>query len=170
MSSKLSVEEVLANLEQRAVFHREQEAFHAQKVAAHQAEQAYHAAEREKVLRSLEAFREAAPAAVDLAQPLPIAADPAEESDDADLPAPGRLMVSRLLRLVVERPGLEEPFGATDVAAEVNRRFADRLRKPVRTRTASDVLRRMLDEGLLEISRKGKPLHEALYVRRPAAK
>ena len=31
--------------------------------------------------------------------------------------------------------------------------------------TASDVLRRMLDEGLLQIARKGKPLHEALYVR-----
>jgi len=82
MSSKLSVEEVLANLEQRAVFHREQEAFHAQKIAEHQAEQAFHAAEREKVLRSLEAFREAAPAAVDLAQPLPIPADPADESGD----------------------------------------------------------------------------------------
>jgi hypothetical protein len=166
MSSKLSVEEVLTNLEQRADFHREQEAFHAQKIAEHQAEQAFHAAEREKVLRSLEAFREAAPAAVDLAQPLPIPADPADESEDADLPAPGRLMVSRLLRLLVERPGLEEPFGATAVAAEANRRFADRLREPVQVRAASDVLRRMLNEGLLQISRKGKPLHEALYVRR----
>ena len=38
MSSKLSVEEVLANLEQRAVFHREQEALHAQKAVQHQAD------------------------------------------------------------------------------------------------------------------------------------
>ena len=35
------------------------------------------------------------------------------------------------------------------VAAEANRRFADRLRSPVNSRTASDVLRRLLaeDEG-----------------------
>jgi hypothetical protein len=30
MSSKISVEEALATLEQRAIFHREQEALHAQ--------------------------------------------------------------------------------------------------------------------------------------------
>lgn len=169
MGLKISVEEVLANLEQRAVFHREQEALHAQKVAQHQAEQALHAAELEKVLRSLEAFRAAAPAAVDLAQPVPIPADPAAQIAEADLPPPGRLMVSRLIRLAVERPGLTEPFGATAVAAETNRRFAARLREPVQTRTASDVLRRMLDEGRLQSARKGKAVHEALYVRRRPA-
>ena len=40
MSSKISVQEVLATLEQRAAFHREQEALHAQKAAQHQTEQA----------------------------------------------------------------------------------------------------------------------------------
>jgi hypothetical protein len=160
-SSKLSVEEVLANLEQRAVFHREQEALHAQKMALHQAEQALHAGELEKVLQSLEAFRAVAAAAVDLAQPL---ARPA--SEEVDLPPPGRLMVSRLLRLVAERPGLAEPFSATAVAAEANRRFADRLRKPIQARMAADVLRRMVREGLLQVAQEGKAFHEALYVRR----
>jgi hypothetical protein len=36
MSSKLSVEEVLSNLERRAVFHREQEALHARQAVHHQ--------------------------------------------------------------------------------------------------------------------------------------
>jgi hypothetical protein len=165
MSSKLSVEEVLANLERRAVFHREQEAFHAQKAAQHQAEQAHHAAELEKVLQSLEAFRAVVSVAVDLAQPVQKPAEPAAEIEEADLPAPGRLMVGRLIRLVVDRPGLAEPFGATAVAAEANRRFAAHLRQPIQSRTASDVLRRMLGEGRLQVSRKGKALHEALYVR-----
>jgi len=166
MSAKLSVEEVLANLEQRAVFHREQESLHAQKAAHHQAEQALHAAELAKVLQSLEAFRAVAPTAVDLARPVPVPVDPTAEIQEADLPPPGRLMVSRLIRLVVERPGLAEPFGATTVAAEANRRFASRLRKPVQAPTVSAVLRRMLGEGRLRIARKGKALHEALYVRR----
>jgi len=164
MSAKLSVEEVLANLEQRAVFHREQEALHAQRSAHHQAEQALHAAELAKVLQSLEAFRAVAPAAVDLAQPVPVPADPSSEIQEADLPPPGRLMVSRLIRLVVER--LAESFGATAVAAETNRRFSARLREPVQTPTVSNVLRRMLDEGRLRIAQKGKAFHEALYVRR----
>jgi hypothetical protein len=162
-SSKLSVEEVLANLELRAIFHREQEALHAQKVAWHQAEQALHAGELEEVLQSLEAFRAVAAAAVGLAQPLPEPADPASQ---ADLPPPGRMMVSRLLRRVAERPGLAEPFSATAVAAEANRRFADRLSEPIQARTAADVLRRMVREGRLQIAQEGKAFHEALYVRR----
>ena len=165
MSAKLSVEDVLANLEQRAVFHREQEALHAKKVAHHQAEQALHAEELAKVLQSLEAFRAAAPAAMDLAKPIPVPADPSAE-DDANLPPPGRLMVSRLIRRVVQSPSLAEPFGGTAVAAEANRRFASRLSEAVPARTASEVLRRMLDEGRLQVARKGKPLHEALYTRK----
>jgi len=77
-------------------------------------------------------------------------------------------MVSRLVRLVVERSGLAEPFGASAVAAEANRRFADRLRQPIDQRTASDVLRRMLGEGEIHSARKGKAFHEALYARRPS--
>lgn len=169
MSVKLSVEEVLANLERRAVFLREQQDLHAQKAAYHQAEQSLHAAELEKVLHSLEAFRAVAGAAVDLVQPLPEkeSAAPAKETE-IELPPPGRLRVSRILRLVVERSGLAEPFGASAVAAEANRRFADHLSKPIDPRTASDVLRRMLGEGRIRIAREGKAFHEALYTRRLA--
>jgi hypothetical protein len=167
MSSKLSVEDVLSNLEQRAVFHREQEALHAQKEVHHREQRALHAAELEKVLQSLEAFRALAPSAVELARPLPLKTAPAVAIDEAKLPPSGRLMVSRLIRLAVESPDLPEPFGASAVVAEANRRFADRLREPVGPRTASDVLRRMLAEGEIQLAREGRPSHEALYARRP---
>jgi hypothetical protein len=165
MSSKLSVDEVLSNLERRAAFHREQEALHARQAAHHQEQQALHGAELEKVLQSLEAFRVVAASAVYLAQaPSPVA--PALAVDAAPLPPPGRKRVARLLKLVLESADLQEPFGPTAVAAEANRRFAERLSKPVEARTASDVLRRVAAEGGIELVREGVPFHEALYKRK----
>lgn len=173
MSAKLSVEEVVGNLERRVAFHREQEALHAQQVIFHtqqgehhREQQALHAAEVQKVLQSLETFRTAAGTAVDLAQALPAAAQPAAAAGETRLPPRNRKMVGRLIKLATESPGLAEPFGPTDVAAEANRRFAGRLSEPVGPRTASDVLRRMLAEGGLRLVREGKPFQEALYARR----
>lgn len=164
MGSKLSVEEVLANLEARAAFHREQEAlhrdqeaFHAQQEVHHREQRALHVAELEKVVKDLEVFRAVATSAA--AQLVP-------RSEEAEIPPPGRMMVGRMVKLAVEGPDLQEPFGATAVAAETSRRFADHLRKPVGPRTASDVLRRMLAEGQLELVRKGTAKREALYRRR----
>jgi len=169
MSSKLSVEEVLSNLEERVAFHREQEALHARQEIHHREERALHAAELEKVLQHLEAFRAVAPAAADAARqlppkPVPV---PVPVAEEVELPAPGRLMASRLLRRVAESPSLEEPFGPAALAAEASRRFADRLRKPIGPRAASDVLRRMLAEGAVHLVRKGTASTEALYRRRP---
>jgi len=166
MSSKLSVEEVLSNLEERAAFHRSQKALHAQQEAHHREQCAHHAAELEKVLQSLEAFRSVAATAVDLAQPLPSPPEPAPSAAEEPLPPPGRFMVSRLLRRVIESPSLPEPFGAAAVAAEANRRFKDRLPGPVSSRTASDVLRRMLAEGAIRLAQKGTARREGLYRRR----
>jgi hypothetical protein len=165
MSSKMSVEEVLSELEQRATFHREQEAFHTQEEVRHREERALHAAELEKVLQSLETFRAAASTAVrarsTAAKPVPAKPVQAEEP----LPPPDRLMVGKLLRRVALSPSLAEPFGPSAVAAEANRRYAGRLPRPVDIRTASDVLRRMLAEGEIRLARKGKAFHEALYTR-----
>jgi len=160
MSSKLSVEDVLSQLEKREAFHREREAFHAQ-------QEALHREELEKVLQSLEAFRTAAATAVDLARlARPAAAKPiSDESVEEELlPPPGRLQISQLLRSVILSPALPEPFGASAVAAEANRRIQGRL-PPVDRRTASDVLRRMLAEGVIRLAREGKAFHEALYTR-----
>ena len=158
MGSKLSVDEVLSNLERRADFHREQGALHAGQAAHHREQQALHDAELEKVMQSLEAFRGVAASAVDLAQAAPPLDSPlAPAVDPAMLPHPGRKMVARL-KMVLESPELQEPFGATAVAAEANRRFAERLSKPVEARTASDVLRRVAAEGGIELVREGIPL------------
>jgi hypothetical protein len=164
MSSKLSVEQILANLEKRLENHREKEAFHALKEAHHREQRELHAAEANTVSQSLEAFRGIAPVAIDLARLVP--ASPVPVSQEA-LPPPGRLMASRLVRLTVQSPSFAQPFGPTAVTQELNRRFAGRLRKPVGSRMVSNVLRRMLAEGEIELVREGKALHEALYTRRP---
>ena len=164
MSSKLSVEEVLGNLEKRAAFHRDQEALHEKQESHHREQRALHAAELEKVLQSLESFRTVAAAAVDLAQPVPVKRAVTEPEK---LPPPGRKMVSQLIRLIVQNPSFAEPFGPAAVVAEANRRFADRLPKPAEHRMVSNVLRRMVAQGVLQVAREGKAHIEALYVRRP---
>jgi hypothetical protein len=160
MSSKLSVEEMLSHLEQRAVSLREQEALHARQEVYHREQRALVAAELEKVARSLESFRVAAATAAELVGP--VEAKPAAE----DLPPPDRLMVGRLIQRAVEGGGLEEPFSPVEVAAETNRRFANHLNRPVAARTASDTLRRLLAMGKVRLVREGKGSRYALYARR----
>lgn len=170
MSGKLSVEDVLSTLEARAVFHRDREAFHAEQEMHHREQRTLHAAELARVEESLETFRAAAPRALELAReqvgPAPEAAPAPEPIAPEDLTATGRMLGSRRIRKVVAQWEPEKPFGPTEVAAEVNRRFRVQLRKPVGTRAASDVLRRMYTEGRIDLVRPGKAFHEALYRRR----
>jgi hypothetical protein len=147
-------------------FSRQQAVFHTQQGEHHREQQAVHAAELQTVQQNLETFRAAAITAVDLAQTMPPAAQPAATIHETRLPPPNRKMVGRLIKLATESPGLAEPFGPTAVAAETNRRFAGRLPEPVGSRTASDVLRRMLAAGELRLVREGRPSQEALYARR----
>ncbi len=155
--------EVLANLESRAAFHREREAFHARQEAENRQERERHAAELEKVLHNLETFRAASVSAVELVQQAHPAPEPA--APHLELSASGKLMVSRMIRAVVESQGEGEPFGASLVTAEVNRRFAGRLRRPVDPRATSDVLRRMSTAGQIHLVRAGKAFSEALYAK-----
>ncbi|HEV8579095.1 MAG TPA: hypothetical protein VGX68_08420 [Thermoanaerobaculia bacterium] len=163
MGSKLSVEDVMANLEARAAFHREQEAhhrdqeaFHVQQTAYHREQQAFHRTAQEKALKDLETFRTVVGSAG--AQPLP-------QEEEPEVPAPGRKRFGRMVMLAAESPDLPEPFGPTAAAEEATRRFAEHLSGPIRPRTASDALRRMLAEGRLELVRKGTAKREALYKR-----
>ena len=165
MSSKLSVAEVLGNLESRAAFHREREAFHAHQEEQHREERARHAAELEKVLHNLETFRAASTSAVELVQQPHASAVPVPAEPQVKAPASGRMMASRFIRSVVESREEGEPFGASAVTAEVNRRFGDRLRRPIETRMASDVLRRMNNARQIHLVRAGKAFSEALYAR-----
>jgi hypothetical protein len=166
MSSELSVAKVLSSLEARAARHKERQAFHAQQEAHHREQRALHEAELEKVQQHLEAFRAVAAVAVDLATESTAAASPSLDVESQG----GRLMVSRMIRAVVESQIGDEPFGGSDIAAEANQRFADRLPRPVDARTASNVLRRMRAERRIHRVREGKAFYEALYAKgaRPA--
>lgn len=161
MTQELSVAKVIANLEARLAFHREQEALHARQEEHHRDQRAIHAAEIEKVARSLEAFRNTAATAVELARPVPPPPPP------EDLATGSRTMVSRLIVRVVESRPADEAFGASSVAAEVNQRYGKKLERPVDTRAASVVLRRLRTRRQIHLVRKGRAAQEALYRRGP---
>ncbi|HSS78885.1 MAG TPA: hypothetical protein VLV54_19350 [Thermoanaerobaculia bacterium] len=164
MSAKLSVEDVVANLEARAAFHGEQEAVHTQKEAHHREQRAMHAAELEKVRQHLETFRAAAVPALELAR-IPVAPPSSLQPPPEERPASGRLMMSRLVRHVVQSQPDGEPFTATAVASEVNRRYAPHMKRPISQRTVSDVLRRMANEGTIQAGSEGTAYHETRYSR-----
>lgn len=176
MSSKRSVAEILASLESREVFHEEREVFHAGQEVHHRDQRAVHAAELAKVRLRLAAFREAAASAVEIVDQPPMGDQPPEEtgaaaaatvSPEAMSKLSGRLIPSRIVRSVIASLPADEPFGPTLVASETNRRHAGTLRRPLDTRTISDILRRMRDEGLLHLVQEGKAFHEALYAKGP---
>ena len=163
MSSKLSVAEILAGLEARVAHHEERERFHAEQEAHHQEQRIAHGAELETARQTLESFRAVASSAVDLARPLAPPAPPPLPAE-AESKRSGRLMASRLIRAVVESQG-PDPFQATAIAAEVNRRYGTRLRQPVDNRAAGDILRRMKKEGVIHVVRKGTAYYETHYAK-----
>jgi hypothetical protein len=171
MSSKLSVAQVMANLEARLAFHRQQEAIHAQQEAFHarqevhhREQRAVHVAELERVQARLETFKSAAESLEGLAEaPIPGQKPKAEAPDFG----PGRPKAARVIRAVVEGYGEGERFGAQGVAAEVNRRHRDKLGGPVDGAAVSVVLRRMRSDRKIHLVRPGKPHSEALYSRGP---
>jgi cell pole-organizing protein PopZ len=161
MSKSLSVAQMLANLEARIASLRERRAFHAEQEAHHRDQLALHDAELQTVVERFEAFKAAAEAAEELAQP-PVPPAPAE----GPIPTFGnRPMVSRLVARVVESWPAGEELGARSVAAEVNRRYRDVLKRPVAPGTVSVTLRRLRNARRIQQVRPGKALYEALYVR-----
>ena len=157
--------EVLSKLEARISHHEKQAAFHAQQELHHREQHAHRLVELETVRQHFEAFKTAAlPAAGLAAEPTqPPSTKPPGPEDDRDLIGQ-RLVVSKLVMRVVDR--LEgETFGATRVAAEVNRRYRDKLKRPVESRAVSITLRRLRDHGRLRLVREGKAAHEALYAK-----
>jgi hypothetical protein len=159
--TELSLREIVARLRTQIEVHRRQEAFHAEQEAKHRERRAVHAAELEALTENLAALEAAAATAIELAS-RPAAAQPAAEP----LPELGRrLTLPRMIdRVLGERvPG--QPFGANEVAAEINRRFRNALRRPVSPRLVSIALRRMRESGKLQGVRRGRPHHEAQYAR-----
>ena len=167
MSKSLSVPEILSKLEVRIAQHQERKAFHAEQEAHHREQHAFHDAELEKVLQRYEAFKVAADATAEYTAP-PVPAEPEKEET---IPRFGdRPMVSRLVARVVERQPEGEEFGAHAIAKEVNRRYGDKLDKPVKPAAVSTVLRRLARARRIHETQHGKAFHGGLYVRgaRPA--
>jgi hypothetical protein len=171
MSTKLSVAEVLAKLEARAAFHEQREAHHAQQEGLHREQRESHAADLAQARRNLESFRAISAEALDFVQQG--AAAPPEPPVDPLIgvsQASGRVVPSRLVRAVVGSRKDDEPFGATAVAREVNRRFKDKLRRPMSARAVGDTLRRMEAQRLIHLVRPGRAKYEALFRKGPRPK
>lgn len=149
-----TVPELLEALEVQMAHHREREAFHAGQEAVHRDERARHAAELERITRHYESLRESAGAIEGIAAREP-----------RSLERGGRTSLTRLVEQAVADLEPEQHFIASEVAAEVDRRFADRLRKPAERKLVSLVLRRLHKRGLVRLVRKGFPHKEAVYAR-----
>lgn len=163
LSTKLPVAEVLANLEAQMAFLRQQEAYHAEQEVFHREQRAAHAAALENAARHYEAFGGVAGSAAELAGRRTAAAEGTEAAPEAQ--GGKRVLRSRLVsRLATERPA-GEPFSASDLAAEVNRRFGAAMDQPADIRLAAAALRRLVTKGVLKVVRPGLPHHEALYAR-----
>ncbi len=167
MSTSFSVAEILARLEARIAHHEERVAFHQQQEVHHREQSAAHGAELETVRRHFESFKATALPAADLAG-VPMAPAPAGEEKPEDLGefVGKRIMASKLIVRAIDRLGDDETFGANRVAAETNRRYHDKLKKPVDARKVSVVLRRLRDAGELHQAQSGGAAHEALYTKR----
>ncbi|HEX9944780.1 MAG TPA: hypothetical protein VGG03_22455 [Thermoanaerobaculia bacterium] len=158
--TKMSLEAIVSRLEAQIAFDREREAFHAEKEAFHREQRSLFAAELEKLMSILESFKTAAATAMDLTSRAAAVPPPAPNLDIGRKPSLTR-MVERILE--TRPPG--DVFGVNIITAEVNRHYGERLRRPVKEKLVSIVLRRMLRLGKLRSVREGRPHYEALYAR-----
>ena len=166
MSSELSVAQVLASLEAQRAFHKEREEYHAQQEVYHREQRAVHAAEYENVNQHYEAFSATAGGAAEVAARA-IAATPQKAEPAPAPPAapPTPKLPSRLVARLVREKADGEAFTASQVAAEVNRRYRSELRKLLDTRVASTCLRRLLADRKVRRAEQGTAHHQAVYTR-----
>ena len=153
-------ERLLAQLEKQLAQHREREAFHAEQESAHHEQRERHAQEAAKIAQTMDALRSSLTAALGLVAPAVAA-----EARDQDMDTGHVRILTRLVNRVIEGKSSAERFGAAAVTEEVNRRFSNILRRPATARQVALVLRRQARRGLIHEVRRGKPHHEALYVR-----
>jgi hypothetical protein len=158
-----SLDDLLADLETKVAFHRRQEGLCAEQEAIFRERRSFHSAELARISQCYESLRTAAATAEEIAaQTLPA------ELPGEDLGSPSRPKLTRMVTRVLEDRAGSARFGASEVAAEVNRRYAAHLRRPVEDEQVAIVLKRMADAGSLQKLRKGRPYHQALYSRGPA--
>lgn len=162
----LSIEAIVARLEEQIAHHRERQVFHSEQCAYHGEQQAIHAAELETLTSNLESFKAVTAASLELASrqtAVPAAAPQPLSGKDLDI---GRKpSLTRMVTRVIESRPPGEAFGTSAVTAEIQQRYGERLRRPVKAKLVSIALRRMAADGRLRTLREGRPHHEALYAR-----
>ena len=164
MTVGMPPERLLAELDKQLAYHREREAFHAEQEGAHRDQRENHAQEAAKIAQTADSLRASLTTAFGLVAP-----SLAMEARDKDMDTGLERILSRLVNRVIEGKSGDERFGAVAVTEEVNRRFNDILRRPATQRQVALALRRQARRGRIQQVRRGKPHHEALYVReRPA--
>jgi hypothetical protein len=161
MAAILSVAAILSSLEEQIAEQREQETFHAEREAFHRGQRDQHAARLERLVHHSEVFQAAEASAAELAVRL----DPGPAPPVDDLP-PRTLSTNKLVARVVQDMAAEEPFDLRSIHAEVNRRFAARLKKPLDARQVSVSLRWLAATGRIVRLEKGRPHSASKYVRR----
>lgn len=165
MAPPVSVEKLLAQLEKQLAHHREREAHHLAQESAHREQRERHAGEGVRIAQTVETLRSSLTAALGLVAP-----SLTQEARDEEMDTGHVRILTRLVNRVIEGKAVDERFGAKALTAEVNRRFARIVRQPVQRRHVSLVLRRQARQGKIHQVRRGRPHHEALYVRdRPEA-
>ena len=163
MSKQWSVEQIVAALEAEVAVHRERSAYHAQHEAFHREKRSQHETALEAASRRLEELRAVSAAALELVGHRVSPFGPPDEGMDIGPASKPRLTL--ILKTIVEEIGADQHFGPGWLAAEVNRRFAGRLRKPVTTRQMSDACRRLTRSGRLRQVRQGKGRYESRFMR-----
>jgi hypothetical protein len=157
MSTKLSLEEILRNLEQQEAFHREQAALHARQEDAHREQRIVHEAELEKISRHLESLRTVAVPASEMVAP---AAPP-----KPDLEVGSNPKLTTLIARILATRSADEPFGARAMTAEINRSFRQALGRDADVRSVGAALRRMHQQGRIRLIREGGAVREGLYTK-----
>ena len=150
----ITVPQILEALEAQIAHHREREAFHTGQETAHREQRARHAAELEGITRHYENLRQSLGAIEGVVARKP-------QSPDRG----GRPSLTLLVSLTLADLEPDRHFTASELAAEVDRRFGDRLKKPAERNLVAIALRRLHQRGRLRLVRKGRPHTEAVWFR-----
>jgi hypothetical protein len=155
---------MLARLDVKIAYHREQGELHARQEKVHAEQRALHEAELSKALEQSAALKASAAAVGELiADVEPSAPSPA--SPPEKVLSGGWHWIADLMARVIATKAPGEVFGASTLIAEIEERWGSQLRREVDARSAATTLRHWAAAGLLDVVRKGRPHHEGLYTK-----
>ena len=159
MSSNLPVGDMIARLETKIAFHREQEELHAKAEAAHAEQRSLHGAELRKASEQLEALKTVSATVSELIADVKL---PSRLAGTVPLKSGQGHWVAVLLKRVIAEKEPGEVFGASSLIAEIEKLWG---RQPIDPRSATATLRRWGASGRLDVVRRGTSHREGLYTK-----